>query len=98
MVVAPLSLRGLAAPALRLRAGLVGTSKDSGTTSSGESAVFEGLREATVVRGLAAVRLACLVAGIEFRSVFEFALNQALYSIDNALKIQLLGAFSRATA
>lgn len=75
MVVAPFSLRGLAAPERRLRAGLLGVSNAKGVTSAGDSAVFEGLRvEATglafsaladLVTVLLVSSLARLVAGIQ---------------------------------
>lgn len=51
--MAPFNFRGLAAPDLRRRAGLLGVSKAKGVTSEGESAVLEGLR--VVATGRAAL-------------------------------------------
>ena len=75
MVVAPFSLRGLAAPERLLRAGLLGVSSAKGVTSAGDNAVLEGLRvDATglafaalvvLVTGLLVSSLARLVAGIQ---------------------------------
>lgn len=55
VVVAPLSLRGLAAPERRLRTGLTGVSNAKGVTSEGESAVLDGLRTGLTVLLVATV-------------------------------------------
>ncbi len=44
-MVAPFNFLGFAVPTLRFRAGLEGKRVDKGTTSSGDRAVLEGLRE-----------------------------------------------------
>ncbi|WP_288107253.1 hypothetical protein [Limnobacter sp.] len=50
VVVAPLSLRGFAAPERRRRTGLVGARSSRGVTSAGDNAVLEGLRDGAAAR------------------------------------------------
>ena len=70
VVVAPFNFRGLAAPDLRRRAGLVGVSNAKGVTSAGDKAVLDGLRDEAATRALLGAWLACLVAGM--RNSFLF--------------------------
>lgn len=72
VVVAPFNFRGLAAPDLLRRAGLVGVSSAKGVTSAGDKAVLDGLRDEAATRALLGSWLACLVAGMrELLSIFQ---------------------------